>query len=43
MLDTKKKISISDKSELINYAYYVAGTVGIMMAKILKTKNKNDY
>ena len=26
MLDTKK-ISISDKSELINYAYYVAGTV----------------
>ena len=43
MLDTKKKISILDKSELVNYAYYVAGTVGIMMAKILNTKNKYAY
>ena len=43
MLDTKKKISILDKSELINYAYYVAGTVGIMMAKILETQNKYAY
>ena len=43
MLDTKKKISISDKPELINYAYYVAGTVGIMMAKILNTQNKYAY
>jgi len=43
MLDTKKKISILDKSELINYAYYVAGTVGIMMAKILNTQNKYAY
>ena len=43
ILDTKKKISISDKSELINYAYYVAGTVGIMMAKILNTQNKYAY
>ena len=39
----KKKISILDKSELINYAYYVAGTVGIMMAKILNTQNKYAY
>ena len=30
MLDTKKKISILDKSELINYAYNVAGTEGIL-------------
>ena len=43
LLDTKKKISILDKSELINYAYYVAGTVGIMMAKILNTQNKYAY
>ena len=43
MLDTKKKISILDKSELINNAYYVAGTVGIMMAKILNTQNKYAY
>ena len=43
ILDTKNKISISDKSELINYAYYVAGTVGIMMAKILNTQNKYAY
>ena len=39
----KKKISILDKSELINYAYYVAGTVGIMMAKILNAQNKYAY
>ena len=43
LLDTKKKISILDKSELINYSYYVAGTVGIMMAKILNTQNKYAY
>ena len=43
MLDTKKKISILDKSELINYSYYVAGTVGIMMAKILNAQNKYAY
>ena len=43
MLDTKKEINISNKSQLINYAYYVAGTVGIMMAKILNTQNKYAY
>ena len=43
ILDTKNKISILDKSELINSAYYVAGTVGIMMAKILNTQNKYAY
>ena len=43
LLDTKKKIIILDKSELINYSYYVAGTVGIMMAKILNTQNKYAY
>ena len=39
----KKKINILDKSELINYAYYVAGTVGMMMGKILNTQNKYAY
>ncbi len=43
MLDTKKKIVILNKSQLINYAYYVAGTVGIMMAKILNTQYQYAY
>ncbi len=43
ILDTKKKINILDKSGLVNYAYYVAGTVGMMMAKILNTQHKYAY
>ena len=35
LLDTKKKIHLSNEIALINYSYFVAGTVGIMMAKLL--------
>ena len=40
LMDTKK-VSIKDVKELINYSYLVAGTVGIMMAKLLGSKE--DY
>ena len=38
--DLKEKINISSKKEILIYSYRVAGTVGLMMAKILKVKNK---
>jgi phytoene synthase len=38
--DLKEKINISSKKEMLIYSYRVAGTVGLMMAKILKVKNK---
>ena len=42
-LDTKKRIRILNKSQLVNYAYYVAGTVGIMMTRILNSKDQYAY
>lgn len=41
ILDTKIKVHISNEKQLINYSYLVAGTVGIMMAKLLG--NNNSY
>jgi len=38
--DLKKKIKINSKKELLIYCYRVAGTVGLIMAKILRVKNK---
>ena len=38
--DLEKKVSIDSKKELLVYSYRVAGTVGLMMSKILKVKNK---
>ena len=38
-LDTSKKVRIKNNKELISYAYSVAGTVGIMMSKILNINN----
>ena len=38
--DLKKKVLINSKKELLVYSYRVAGTVGLMMSKILKVKNK---
>ena len=35
LLDTKKRIHLPNETALINYSYFVAGTVGIMMAKLL--------
>ena len=39
--DLKEKVLISSKKELLIYSYRVAGTVGLMMAKILNVQNKN--
>ena len=37
----QKKIKIQNKEELIKYSYHVAGTVGLMMSKIIGVKNEN--
>jgi len=39
--DLEKKVKINSKKELLVYSYRVAGTVGLMMSKILKVKNKD--
>jgi len=39
--DLKIEVKINSKKELLVYSYRVAGTVGLMMAKILNVKNKN--
>ena len=39
--DLKNKVQINSKKELLIYSYRVAGTVGLMMAKILSVKNQN--
>ena len=39
--DLKNDVKINTKKELLIYAYRVAGTVGLMMAKILKVKKQN--
>ena len=38
--DLKEKVAINSKKDLFVYSYRVAGTVGLMMSKILKVKNK---
>ena len=38
--DLSERVMFKSKSELITYSYRVAGTVGLMMAKIFKIKNK---
>jgi len=40
--DLKNKLEINSKKELLIYSYRVAGTVGLMMAKILNVKDKNS-
>ena len=36
----QKKIRIQNKEELIKYSYHVAGTVGLMMSKIMQIENR---
>ena len=36
----QKKIRIQNKEELVKYSYHVAGTVGLMMSKIIGVKHK---
>ena len=38
--DLEEKVKINSKKELYIYSYRVAGTVGLMMSKILKVNNK---
>ena len=40
--DIKKEVKLNTKKELLIYSYRVAGTVGLMMAKILRVKKKNS-
>ena len=40
--DLKEKVEINSKKELLVYSYRVAGTVGLMMSKILKVYNKES-
>ena len=38
--DLKEKVQITSKKDLLIYSYRVAGSVGLMMAKILNVKNQ---
>ena len=40
--DIKKNIRLNNKKDLLVYSYRVAGTVGLMMAKILKVNNQSS-
>jgi 15-cis-phytoene synthase len=40
--DIKDKVKLNSKKDLLIYSYRVAGTVGLMMAKILKVSKKNS-
>ena len=40
--DLKKKVQLNNKKDLLIYSYRVAGTVGLMMAKILNVTDKNS-
>ena len=40
--DIKEKIKFNSKKELLIYSYRVAGTVGLLMAKILKVSKKSS-
>ena len=40
--DIRDKVKLNSKKELLIYSYRVAGTVGLMMAKILKVSKKSS-
>jgi 15-cis-phytoene synthase len=40
--DIKESIKLNEKKDLLVYSYRVAGTVGLMMAKILKVNKKSS-
>ena len=40
--DIKERVELKSKKELLIYSYRVAGTVGLMMAKILKVNKKSS-
>ena len=40
--DLNKKVELNNKKDLLIYSYRVAGTVGLMMAKVLNVKDQNS-
>ena len=40
--DIRTKVKLNSRKDLLIYSYRVAGTVGLMMAKILKVNNKSS-
>ena len=40
--DIKEKVKLNSKKELLGYSYKVAGTVGLLMAKILNVSKKSS-
>ena len=40
--DIKDRVKLNSKKDLLIYSYRVAGTVGLMMAKILRVSKKNS-
>jgi 15-cis-phytoene synthase len=40
--DIKQRVKLNSRKDLLVYSYRVAGTVGLMMAKILKVSKKNS-
>ena len=40
--DIKQEVKLDSKKDLLIYSYRVAGTVGLMMAKILRVKKKDS-
>ena len=40
--DIKERVKLNSRKDLLIYSYRVAGTVGLMMAKILKVSKKNS-
>ena len=40
--DIRKRVKLNSRKDLLVYSYRVAGTVGLMMAKILKVSKKNS-
>ena len=40
--DIKDRVKLNSKKDLLIYSYRVAGTVGLMMAKILRVNKKNS-
>ena len=40
LISDQQNVRIADERELVEYSYRVAGTVGLMMSKILKVNNK---
>ena len=41
--DIRKEVKIKNEKELFIYSYRVAGTVGLMMAKIFNIKKKKAF